>query len=238
MNSTYIKIFGYLSIILLIIFLWSSYNTAKRDRDILQQNVIALTDSVRVIKHTNNAIQYEKAVLIKQSSELSDSLRKELKKTKSQLIYQSTIDGNVEMQPQEQFSKIFWSDSNITIPFDFSNKRFHLLGETQFHIDTFNSNIKIFDPIIRIKQNSYLLELTVQVKRNKQGVILSSVSSPDTSLKLKTLDTFFIDEFAPVSKPLKNKRVSIGPQIGFGFSKGFDPAVYIGIGVQYSIIAF
>lgn len=34
----------------------------------------------------------------------------------------------------------------------------------------------------------------------------------------------------------KQKKIGIGPQVGYGFSQSFKPSVYVGIGIHYSLI--
>ena len=204
---------------------------------ISNQNQVALIDSIRKIKTDRGVSEFQKAALIKSQKELSDSLRSSLKKQNQKIEYYSHIIGQISSKQDSTQNVIMWNNDLVKLPFNFSSNWYNIQGYTQLYIDTIERNISIKDPKTFITQNIRNLELNVGLKRDKAGIISAFISSPDTSLSISKLETTLIkDEF--VSTKTKEKRISIGPQIGYGFSQSFNPAVYIGIGVQYSLIRF
>lgn len=236
-TPTALTIMLFVIMAIVITIFYNRSKDAQAELQLAQQNNIALTDSVRKVIHENEKIQYEKAVLVTNVKNLSDSIREELKSIKGTVHSLIKTQGTITNPPQSQTSVIEWNTNLVKIPFNFNSRFRQLTGFTQFYIDTISNQIGIQNPQVSLTQDKYFLDLTLGFKTDKNKNIVAFITSPDTNLAIAHLEGAILtdQQIKALVQRERSKRWGIGPNVGYNV---LNSNVYIGIGLQYNAVRF
>ena len=161
---------------------------------------------------------------------LVKTYKKELKKggsvtviktvTKHDTIYRST--NNTIFTDFNTF--VIDTFENIWMKTSFGFKFKEISEDGNFKIDSVRFNLKI--------RNSYSViigsEKTKWYGKRKSFVEVINKNPYSSTIALRTYE---------VATPVP-KRIGLGPVLGYGFSNGFQPELFVGFGLQYNLIQF
>lgn len=224
-----------------IIFLVTIILISKCNSDIqknYEQNIYALTDSLFKTQNKAKELEYEKGVLIASKNDLealNNDLYKELKKEKGivttiikelvrlQIDTVVTTDTIIKTGKGEYILKWVYDTTFST------NNYIHLSGQ---------SNLRASDSSVSCWGTKIKADITTSsifgIKK-ENGKLKMFVRFDNPLISCTDLNGVVISD----NKELKNyKRFGIGFQFGTGISKNFKPAVYFGIGLQYTLFRF
>lgn len=223
-NLTYIII-----ACLLIMFGWSCYRLSqvKNQRDIIEQNYRAASDSLHTFILDNEYLMYEKDAYILKESELTEILditQKELnevkKKLNSSIDYISKIDGMVKVDTIYASDTIFYNKDSIPfISFGYKDEWLSINGTTNFKpLKTTITNIQI--PLT--VETGLTTDNNIFVKTDNPYVTIQDVRGAiinDKKFKIDLRHKFYIG--MGLQYGLFNNDIDFGPQFGYGFSITF-----------------
>jgi len=241
-----ILIIGYIILLLTLIVIFIKYNNIKNKSDISDQNIKALTDSIRIVKDKYGREVASKNVLVTKNKDLKNlnsDLDNELKKIKGE-VYDlrkivAKIKGDTIYIPNVL---ITYPDNIIGLKFsyeknyDLNNSRV-LEGESKFKIID-SITVKPYSTTIIKDEISFDI---ITGLRKKDGNIEIFVTSNYPNLTISKIDGAIIDpKKNPIIKEFtKQKRFHIGPYIGYGFNlNGLKPTIEVGVGLSFSLFSF
>ncbi len=256
--SEYFKYIKYVLLAILIIFLIRSCkqnDNLRTKLNISEQNVKALSDSVRISKNKLGDIEYSKNILISEKNDLKNlnsDLKKELDKEKGKVYELTSIIISIKNQPKDTIkipndvlvypdgSKgLDWKYEKI---YDKNNSRF-ISGVSKFKIDT--TSLAIIPLETLITKDEINFNIVQGLRETKEGNLEMFVRSDYPDFSVKDLNSVILD---PNSHPLikkytKQKKFGIGPFVGYGvyinnFNGQVGLGVQIGIGIHYDIFKF
>lgn len=224
----------------------SRIGTLSTNLAISNQNNAALGDSLKVTKNKVGDLEYSKGVLVSEKKDLKDyseTLNKELKKTKGKvselnviIASISTIDTlsivNEVLVYADSSYGLKWTSNQV---FDENNSR-HLEGVSKFHL--------VKDSVIpletEVTRDEFNFNLVTGLKEDENGVVSIFARSDYPGFKIGKIEGAIIDpKTHPVMKKFtKQKKWGVGPHIGFGWSNSINPSIQVGVSVQYSIFRF
>lgn len=230
-KNKYSIILGLVSILLLV-FCTISIKQCISYKDMNNNNVVALTDSIQYYKTKNNELYVSKTLLEGDLSTLkivNDSLYQTLKDMKIKdptavVHFENTIDNGQKdtswtIPPiPSDVDDIVSNYPMITKQFNFNNKYRELEGDVTLKDSTLNLNInkdKVFvDYSLAIEDNKvYIKSSNPYVQYNMiQGLTIPSVKKRKTSLVIGPSINYSYD--------LNNK--AFGPSIGVSITYGLD----------------
>jgi len=243
-------------IVILIILLiggylfYNKYQKDKTNLNIANQNIKALTDSLRISKTKNGNLEYsintlitDKKGLAKFNADLADQYKKEHGKVYelNQVVAELKNKGPIVINntlikyPNGIFG-LKWRDSTV---FSKYNSRI-IRGESKFSIDTLKG---IINPLTTtIIKNSVTFNLFVGLRENKGNLeIFANSDYPD--LIITHLEGAQIDvNKNPVFKNfIKPKKFSIGFHLGYGaqlYNKQIFVGPQVGVSIHYNLFSF
>lgn len=240
-SNKYFRLILFFSIAILFFLLISRY---ENDKKILEQNIFALNDSIRITKVNDSITKYEKGILISTKEELerrNKNLSDEVvfwknKKSKVEYITETNIEYN---KPKFSISNdlVTYNDSTFGLKFRRVESNYSLVGTSKFSLNIINdSNLKINPLETVIDTNIFKIDLITGIKTNKDGFKEIFVSTKDPNIKINSIEGHIL-------KDNTNKNVfskfSIGPSVGFGLIMPLNGALnlgfYGGIAVSYKI---
>lgn len=232
-------------------YLFNRNSKLQMNLNVSNQNIKALTDSVRVSKNKNGDLEYSKNILVSEKNDLKSlnkDLSNELEKEKGKIfeitkfVNTITIDTlyltNTVIKYNDGSNGLKWTYDTI---YDSENER-HLAGVSNFIIDT-NGYIIPLATLITTDDIKFNI---ITGLRESNGNIEVFVRSNYPNFVTNDLSSAIIDPHKhPVLKKFtKPKRWGIGPYGGFGLGTNIFPHTNIGvgfsfgIGIQYSFIRF
>lgn len=249
LRRTYGLLATVIILLLILFFTCTRNNSLKNEVNIQNQNVQALTDSIRISEDKVGNLEHSKLILISDKNKLKNlnkELDNELKKTKGKVSQLSKI--VAEFETVKDVDTVYLTNELITYKkgkyglkwehdtiFDSENSRF-ISGESKFRVDSMGKVTPLFTIINqdRIKFN------LVQGLREKGGKVEVFVKSDYPNFSVKELNSVIIDPHKhPVLKKFtKQKKFGVGPYIGVGITNKLEPTIQVGVGVQYSIFKF
>ncbi len=242
-------------IIILLLLMYGSLNIInglKTDIAFSQQNITALTDTIRVSKNKAGEASFSKSVLVvnnaKDLAKLNKDLADELKKTKGKVYelnrivvgFKNNPNDTIKIQntlvvyPKGKYG-LAWKYDTVFSP---DNSRL-LSGLTMFKLDS-NNSITPLETILSKDELNFKLKVGLR-EINKKIEIFAESDYPGFSV-IKLDGAQINPENNPVLKKLTSpKKFNIGPTIGYGvqFSNGsvtYGPQ--IGVSFMYSLISF
>ena len=219
-------------LIMIILFVWALLSmqrcsTMKLNYETVQNNIVALTDSIEYYECKTGELVAQKTMLTGEIKDLKESHSKELnalyndlnsmKRKNAQLAAQ--IKGFIDNPVKDtvwKYDTIKFTQSLIQ-PFDFSDKWRTLSGNITLDDDTMRLNIKedqvFFDYTIAIENGC------IYIKSDNPYVKYDCITSIQEQQK-------------------KSKHWNIGFQAGFGFQYGMlnktiDVGPYLGVGISW-----
>lgn len=250
-----------LSIILGILLFIKSGEVSKlrTAMSISNQNIIALHDTLKLVKNKNGEYQQEKAAFIVSVADLkkiNSNLYREVKKQKDQVLALTSINANLHVDINnlkaenkslkdsirtqilangDTVSTITWDLSKV---YDQNNSR-TLKGETRI-LQKNKSVTSLGTELTGLDFKFNIITGIVETKDKQLNIFIKS-DYPD--LKFADVQGALIDP--KKSKVLKSlmpqNRWVFGPQlgVGFGYSNGnMTPTCYVGFGVVYRLFGF
>lgn len=260
-----IKIWQYLStpkgqrnvlivILALCIIYFRSCGKSSIDIDMYEQNIAALTDSLRVYKDKTGQLVYEKNALISSEKDLKNlnkELGEQIKNLKDHPIVVIETDGTIVHDTVNipVSAGIPWYDKDHTVKnVSFSWKHDTLFTKNNYRkisgnylvqVDTsWNVSSKNF----MITQDEIGISFTTGLTESKNGTLEIFVKSPYPGFKPTDVNGALIDPRTSdvIKKFFPPERWSIGPYVGYGVY--FDPVkmtmgsgINAGISVSYGI---
>jgi len=247
-NYIYIGIIA----ILVILLFRSCQPTASENT--YNQNVAALTDSIRVYKTKNGQLIYEKAAFISENGSLkslNSELADEVKYLKDNPIVVIKTRTKIEHVPIE--IPIYptrpgtWNGGVLTQNFNWNLSRDHgggnyrkLEGNFDVMVDT---SYSISTSALRLTTDELGIAFTTGLTENKQGLLEIFVKSDYPGFRPTSLDGALIDPAKSdvLKKYFPPKRWGLGVYGGYGAY--FDPismragtGIQLGVGLQYNIL--
>lgn len=241
--------------VLCIVYFRSCTGGSSIDTTVYEQNIAALTDSLRVYKTKNGELVYEKSSLLtstKELKQLNNELAEEVKYLKDNPIviikWKTKIVHDTVYLPVV-VGEAYWNeDSTIkTVPFTWKydtvyieNNYRKLAGQYLVQVDTL---LNVVTKSFIISTDEIGMSFTTGLTESKDGNLEIFIKTPYPGFKPVDVDGALIDprESDVIKKFFPPKRWSIGPYIGYGFY--FDPVkgkagsgINAGISVSYGII--
>lgn len=218
------KCFIYIIVLLLFISMCISMRQCISNKHLYDNNIIALTDTIKYYKGKNKELVASKTMLetsFNNIKYINDSLYNVLKsigvKNPDNVVYIETI-------IRDEKHDTLWVDtttSNIKKNFDFSNQYRTLKGYVFLNRpDTLG---------LSIEQNDVIADFTIAQKDNKMYI-----TSNNPYIKYNNI----IGIKNQSERKTKTKRFGIGPYIGIGINKDAKIEPTIGIGLTWSLFRF
>ena len=193
------------------------------------QNIVALTDSIKQYSGKNSELVAQKTILegdielLKQTNkDLYDKLNSikvndpnTVIQVSGNIDYNSVKKDTVWVCQKEQTESSVVSDSIIYKNFDFSNKYRELTG-TVWKKDSLIG--------LNIEKDKMFFDYTIAIKNDQLYI-----TSDNPYVQYNSLTGY-------VNQIPKEKKWSIGPVIGVGFSTSGKITPYIGVGLSYNLI--
>lgn len=218
------KCFICIIVLLLFISMCISMRQCISNKHLYDNNIIALTDTIKYYKGKNKELVASKTMLetsFNNIKYINDSLYNVLKsigvKNPDNVVYIETI-------IRDEKHDTMWVDtttSNIKKDFDFSNQYRTLKGYVFLNRpDTLG---------LSIEQNDVIADFTIAQKDNKMYI-----TSNNPYIKYNNI----IGIKNQSERKTKTKRFGIGPYIGIGINKDTKIEPTIGIGLTWSLFRF
>ena len=221
-------------LIMVILFVWALLSmqrcsTMKLKYETVQNNIVALTDSIEYYECKNGELVAQKTILTGEIKDLKESHSKELnalyndlnsmKRKNAQLAAQ--IKGFIDNPVKDtvwKYDTIKFTQSLIQ-PFDFSDKWRILSGNITLDDDTMRLNIKedqvFFDYTVAIENGC------IYIKSDNPYVKYDYITGiQEQQKKPKHWNIGFQAGFG-VQYGMLNKTIDVGPYLGVGISWGF-----------------
>lgn len=249
-----LKIIGVILLGVLALLLGFSINRnykLKNEISISEQNIKALSDSVRIEKNKVGQLEYVKGVLISDKDKLSSlsiKLAEELANAKGKVSEITNYDvvikkGDVKPSISKRDTIFNTSEGDFVVNWNFDtiynkNNWRKLNGETYFSVKS-GEIVSVTPKYSKILEDSDKINIT-QGLRKKGDLIEVFVTSDHPYFSVENIESVIIDPkdhvINDIVKP-KVKRFGIGPVIGYGLTEnGLN--YFIGAGVSYNIIRF
>jgi hypothetical protein len=231
-------IIGVLLIIIVALIIYSV--SAHRKIQSSGTNIEALQDSIHVYKLKNDALMYEKQGFLIEKKDLekyigiSESERRELeKKLDDALLAISIIEGNIRIDTINMTDTTYISlDSVMVDKFSYNDRWINIDGTTIVKDTIFNTSI-----------NKISMDAPLKVGISKDNKWFVTTENP--YLSFSSVEGAMLEQS-------KNKRWSVGIQLGVGVLAGYGvqlsgtikgvpiigAGLYGGIGVTYKLIDF
>jgi len=255
-------------VVIMFILLLQQCNSRKEFEQklaISNANIYALQDTVKLEKNKSGEAVYSKSILLAENNDLKSlnaNLASEVKKQKGTVVYITkvvteindaskldSVKNTVVVLPNNAY-KLHWAIDTV---FDEDNNR-KISGECGFTVDTNSTDdsTRIKPGYTKITNDEIGMSLVTGI-REKDKKLEIFVEPKFPGVIITKLDGAIVDpKKSSVLKSLfPQKRWSIGPQLGLGIGMGrgldastFKPVstigvfVYVGIGVQYTLIRF
>ena len=201
--------------------------------------VIYDTDSLFIYKNKLKEVYKEKEIYVQNIKDLKGQntlLSNEINKLKDNPVVVTKTELKVKLdtvlaksdtiiiQPKDSLYKLKWSK--------YDNQYYCIEGQTNV-----KSDFSRFETLVTNLELTTNLTLDV-IEKNKTLQIIGKTDNP--YVNIMNMDGVVLD---PSKNPLlkkyyKQKKWSIGPQIGIGVTKDKSIQPYLGIGLQYGIIHF
>ena len=220
-----------------VVALAMSTTCTKQKLNVAENNVKALTDSVRVYKLSNDDLMFAKQAYILEKNELekyleiSEKERKELeKKLKSSLAYIAKLEAEVRIDTLRLVDSVYIKDGHKNIAFRYNDKYVYLDGNTEL-LDSITANTTL---------NKLDMGVPLKVGLTEDNQLFITSSNPYVNIS-------DIEGAQIVTKKTRDKRWGFGPYIGLGvgygwvantsgFNSGFCLGATLGVSIHYSII--
>lgn len=241
-------------VIILIICL-RSCGPSEGEINSLNQNIIALNDSIRTYKGNDSKLVFEKSALISENGNLktlNKGLSDEVKKLKDNpiVIIKTTIKiVHDTIKVPVYISGTSWStdSTKVTRHLDWKYEKEHSIGnyrkiEGSFDA-TVDTSLNLTTSPMHITTDETGMSLTTGLTENERGLLEIFVKSDYPGFVVTQLDGALIDpkKSDVLKKYFPPKRWALGVYAGYGCY--FDPAairigtgIQIGIGLQYNIL--
>lgn len=235
-------------IVFLIIF-FRSCNNSKINNFKYEQNISALTDSIRSYKSKNGVLIYEKKSLISDKKELGKKL-KYLKDNPIVVVQYETIieHDTTEIPVYVDNGGIVWGEDSIykKIPANWSKDTIYnqnnyrkLAGDFIISIDT-SSNVKIENFLVT--KDVMAMSFKTGITENKNNELEIFIQSDYPGFKPTMIEGSIIDptQSKVIKKFFPPKRLGIGVYGGYGMyidpnKFSFGSGLTFGLGISYNL---
>lgn len=243
-------------LILCIVYFKGCKHDTKIDTTKYEQNIAALTDSVRTYKAKNGDLVFEKNSLITSSKDLeklNTGLANEVKYLKDHpvVVIKEVIKimHDTIRVPIHLGGKGTWNaDSTVfTQPFEWNHDTVFSIGNTRKIHGSFSCSadtcFHLAASPMTIDKDEFNLAIITGLTENKDKKLEIFVKSNYPNFSVSTIDGALIDptESSVIKKFFPPKRWSVGPYLGYGVY--FDPlsikagsGITIGVSVSYGLI--
>jgi len=219
-------------VILCIIFIGTTiYN--KKNKDIAENNVEALMDSVRTYQLSNDELLYAKKTLILEKNQLEEYLDisksevKELeKKLDSKITYISKIQGQIRVDTLRMVDSVYVVNDTINAHFKYNDEWLSLNGLTNCYDNKCNTSL-----------NDLSLKTPIKIGLTEDHQLFATSQCPYLS--------FTSIDGADVSKQNKPKKwnlgvsLTVGPTVGYGLvipnSGTTNGGIFAGVGAMLGV---
>jgi len=224
-----IKAYAICIILVVIAFLYSNWriDSLKAKLVISENNLVALKDTVRVVKTKNGELEFVKLALMsdkKGLKALSDSLAKEVDKEKGKVKYIISTNVSIKHDTVEVESHVV--DSSIMWAYDHDDSAGsrHLAGISNKHVT-------------KITRDELSLNLIAGLKERDDKKMEIFVRSKYPGVTFGNIEGAVIDPMKPLVKPPK-KWFSVGPCAGIILDPTGAVRYGIGLSCQVSLYNF
>jgi len=222
----------------------NAVDLAKREKAIADQNIRALTDSIRYEKTRSGDIEAVKSSFVskledleKLNKDLYAEVKNEVGKVKSLIKANAEIgrdsvklSNTLKKYPDGKTFGLTFNDN-----YEDTALTWKLKGESKFQLE----NNTIIPGLTIIEENKIRVKLVMGFKENKDNFeVFARSASP--LVKFNDLDGTIIIPKKPdiTMPPVKKKNFGIGPNISVGVGANLKPSIFLGVGIQYNIFKF
>lgn len=247
-----------LLVIILLLILHRCGSNETVNKVIYDQNIAALTDSIREYEGNNGQLVQEKKALIssnKDLKKLNTELADEVNNLKDDPIiitkYNTVVKRDTVVVPVYPDGDIVWSTDSTKAYLKFTwdddttytkdNWR-SLGGDFTVEIDAIDKEKSSIQDFI-IKKDEIGLSFTTGLTENKDGMLEIFITSPHPGFKATDINGALIDprESKTIKKFFPPKRWGLGFYGGYGtyldpINTSIGTGVQFGFGIQYNII--
>ena len=232
---------------ILLFFLIQQCNKKNEYKHQEDQTIAYYTDSLRIEKNKSGQLEYQKNVLFadkKQLEQANKDLYNELQKEKGKVkiiiktivqIVHDTIrlHDTIIKHPNNQY-EIQWKYKEYYTKDSLNFQG--LSGNSLFQIDTIGGKFIPKSLGTTITENKIGFNIVTGIQQDKKTKNYEIfIRSDYPGFNVTHLDGAVLDPNMFNPKP---KRFGIGPLIGVGIGSQFKPEIFIGLGLNYSIIRF
>lgn len=258
-NINTVIFFGSIILVLLLLNECNKNKNLKTEIAISNQNIIALSDTVKSVKNKNGELQQEKYSLISHNGDLkklNDSLYIEQKKQKDRVIFLNSLVATLKSKNDSLLQEnntlkdklgqiIIGNDTINYLSWDFSsiydskNSR-TIKGKTKFMI---GDNKSVISKGSMLEEFNFKFNLVTGLSETDDKKLKIWAKSDYPGLEIVEMDGALIDpKNSDVLKNLmKPKKWSVGVQVGYGVmlnSNQVKSGIYVGAGLQYNLFHF
>lgn len=224
--------------IALLLLLYRQNDELKKELMISNQNQIALTDSIKIVKGKLGDVSFLKASFIASGEDLKKlnrDLYEEVKRLEGNVkVVQRSI-STIKSDPIVITNKVTQFPDGMTelswkfdTTYNDNNSRL-LSGSSKFFLDSLG---RVFDRGTTITKDEIKISLLTGLTQ-ENGVYKIFVNTKYPNFKVDRLEGSILDQNLFVKSQEDN--YIFGPQLGLGFGSDFKPQIYLGFGVTYNI---
>jgi hypothetical protein len=240
----------FIVILILAAFGFWQYQKAqdlKITESIMNHNIEALNDTIRIEKNKEGQIEFTKQAFIAKSNDLekwNKELAAEVKKEKGTVIFLQKSLAGIDNTPKEP--KIITNEVKVH-EFDAEQYTITTNSDTTFNADNFRkisieTTVKLDSSRIKwstskITKDALSFNLITGLKE-EDGKLRIMLRSDYPNLVFSKIDGALIDPHKSevLKKMFPPKKWGFGPVVGYGLATDMKPSYFIGVGIQYNII--
>jgi hypothetical protein len=243
---TYYSIFVTLGFLVLLALFSESCNDAEYNKQLNEQNIQALTDSIQTLTLDNGQLQSQKAIFFtdkKNLEKLNKDLKEELDRVKGgkpEVIIKTDVKYvGFDLKLNNELLRL--EDGSLGLKFDYDTKSRSLQGISKFKViqqqadENTPGKVNIIPGITEITKDEISFALTVGIKKESDGTRNIFVIPSDTTLRITELVGANLGK-----EPIPKKRhFGFGPSLQVGYDiVNQRPALGVGLSLQYNLIKF
>jgi len=222
-------------------------NDLKITEEIMNNNLKALNDTIRIEKNKEGQIEFTKQAFIAKSGELekwNKELAAEVKKEKGTIIFLQKSVAGIDNTPKDP--KVITNTVNVD-HYDSSLYTVTTTSDTTFNADNFRklsieTKIKLDSAKLKwstskVTKDAISFNLITGLK-DEDGNLRILLRSDYPGLTFSKIDGALIDPHKSevLKKMFPPKKWGFGPVVGYGLAKDMKPSYFLGVGIQYNII--
>jgi len=230
----------------LVLALIFSFTQCEKKKEALaevakqENNILALSDSVRYYKDETGEVTARKLALemdVEQLEDTNSELLTELRKEKDEVSFLSTVNaqlrdslGRVDTTSVMEIEEGEWRfDWSLTKSGERWSSQYS--GFTEFTIDTTGTP---YNPNTVLSEHSIDMEITTGVTTNERGQKEIFVRTTYPNLTFTDINGVLLED-SPLREEERRRRWSLGPYIGYGMNTNGEFHPSVGLSLNYNL---